>query len=81
MGWLAGMSSLGDSVAVGQQPSAWVGRPRGEGVGESGQGMEGVSLGLQQGRLVVGCVHRDAEWWELGHKGGPPLAFLEDWSG
>lgn len=64
------MSSLGDSVAVGQQPSTWAGRPRVEGVGESGQGVEGLPLSLQQGQLVAVCVHQDAEWGKLGHKRG-----------
>lgn len=58
MGGMAGMSLLGDSVAVGQQPSTR----------ESGQGTEVVSLGLQQGRLVAVCVHRDAEWGGLEYK-------------
>lgn len=62
MGGMAGMSSRGDSVAVGQQPSTWAGRPRVEGVGESGQeGMKMVPLSLQQEQLVAVCVHQDAE--------------------
>lgn len=66
-GGMAGMSLLGDSVAVGQQPSTWPGRPRVEGAVGSQQGTEVVSLGLQHGQLVAVCVHQDAHCGELEH--------------
>lgn len=38
MGGMAGMSLLGGSVAVGQQPSTWAEKLRVQGVGEAGHG-------------------------------------------
>lgn len=40
MGGMAGMSLLGDSVTVGQQPSTWAGRPKSKGAGDQATGLE-----------------------------------------
>lgn len=55
MGGMAGMSLLRDSVAVGQQPSTWAGKPRG--AGESGHGTDSSGIpGSVTGRLVAVCM-------------------------